>query len=340
MSRITKYSKYLLSLVLAVLVGATVVVGCSVDNSGPSNGGQQNVVSQEELAPAIDVKNRHDDELMAIPGVNGTGVGVNEDGTAIIYVFTVKEDVAGIPTTIEGFQTVTEVIGEIKPFAGYKGTYRPVKSGVSTGRADECAAGTIGCVVKKNIEGTDHFYFLSNNHVFAKQNAGSPGDDIGQPGRYDNQCNTTGQVADLTAFKTILFGGQDNTIDAAIAEIASGISYTSQTPSGYTPSATTQAAAVNLAIKKSGRTTGLTTGKIYAVAVTINVGYDGGTAKFVSQVMIKGGNFSNNGDSGSLIVTSSGAKPVALLFAGGSGSTFANPINDVLNEFGVTVDPN
>ena len=70
----------------------------------------------------------------------------------------------------------------------------------------------------------------------------------------------------------------------------------------------------------------------------------------VNQIEIKGGKFAAGGDSGALIVVDGGAddrKPVALLFAGGRGSTFANSIDDVLAEFGklspaiiVTIDGN
>jgi hypothetical protein len=331
-------SKWLLSFILAAFLG-----GCAVDNSGPGNAPQQSIVTQEELGPAIDVKNRHTDEIMAIDGVNGTAVGVNEEGTPIIYVFTLREGVAGIPASIEGFQTRTEVIGEVKALGGgFKGTYTtPMWSGVSTGNNGECAAGTIGCVVKKNDEGTDHFYLLSNNHVFARQNDAAIGEDIVQPGRYDNRCRATNHVADLSEFVNIVFNGQNNTVDAAIAEIRSGITATSQMAiNSYTPTNTPQAAAVNLAVKKTGRTTGLTTGTIVGVASTINVSYSGGTARFVNQIWVNTGGFSNSGDSGSLIVTSggTGAHPVALLFAGGGKSTFGNPINDVLNAFSVTIN--
>jgi hypothetical protein len=323
-------------------MGTTIFIGCQVDSNGPGNAPEQSIVSQEELGPTIEVKNRHTDDLMAIDGVNGVGVGVNEENAPIIYVFTSREGVAGIPASLEGIQTRTEFIGEVKALAGYKGTYRsPMWSGVSVGNANECAAGTIGCVVKKTDEGVDHFYLLSNNHVFARQNNAALGENIVQPGRYDNRCKVTGQVADLTAFVPIVFGGADNTVDAAIAEIISGTQATSQMAiNSYTPTTTPQNAAVNMAVKKTGRTTGLTTGKVAAVAVTVNVQYSGGVAKFVNQIWINSGGFSNSGDSGSLIVVNGGTgpHPVALLFAGGGKSTFANPIGAVLTAFGVTVN--
>ena len=69
------------------------------------------------------------------------------------------------------------------------------------------------------------------------------------------------------------------------------------------------------------------------------VGYDAGTARFVGQIEVSDGSFSDGGDFGSLIVTNDGNNnPVALLFAGGSSSTFGNPIDVVLTALGVTID--
>jgi hypothetical protein len=57
------------------------------------------------------------------------------------------------------------------------------------------------------------------------------------------------------------------------------------------------------------------------------------TATFANQVIINGGSFSAAGDSGSLIVTTDTARPVALLYGGNSTSTSANPIQDVIAAF-------
>src|SRR5260370_14416774 len=82
------------------------------------------------------------------------------------------------------------------------------------------------------------------------------------------------------------------------------------------------------------------------VSTTVTVTYDascGGapafTALFTNQVIINGGSFSAAGDSGSLVVTSDTARPVALLYGGNSTSTSANPILDVLNAFNNGTQP-
>src|SRR5205814_2362109 len=63
------------------------------------------------------------------------------------------------------------------------------------------------------------------------------------------------------------------------------------------------------------------------------------TARYVDQLLITPGGFSNGGDSGSLIVTDdANLNPVALLFAGNASVTIANRIDLVLQRFGVVID--
>ena len=138
-----------------------------------------------------------------------------------------------------------------------------------------------------------------------------------------------------------------NEVDAAIA-LSTIDSLDNATPGdGYgIPKTTTLPATINLPVKKYGRTTGLTKGKIYAIDATVDVGYDTGEARFVHQIVITPGTFSAGGDSGSLIVADGRGKtrpddnkPVGLLFAGNSLFTIANPIDAVLSAFdNITID--
>jgi hypothetical protein len=52
--------------------------------------------------------------------------------------------------------------------------------------------------------------------------------------------------------------------------------------------------------------------------------------------LIKSRSFSAGGDSGSLIVDSATSSPVALLFAGSSTTTIANPVGEVAQDLGVS----
>jgi hypothetical protein len=100
-----------------------------------------------------------------------------------------------------------------------------------------------------------------------------------------------------------------------------------------------------MAVKKYGRSTGLTKGAIDAIDVTITIAYGNPEpeAQFINQIIIIGdlpGPFNRGGDSGSLVVVSGGPdgrRPVGLLFAGADNLTVANPIKPVLERFGATI---
>jgi len=59
-----------------------------------------------------------------------------------------------------------------------------------------------------------------------------------------------------------------------------------------------------MAVEKSGRTTGFTTGKVTDLSADVRINYDSGTFTFQNQIIVEGnpGPFSQAGDSGSLIV--------------------------------------
>ena len=149
-------------------------------------------------------------------------------------------------------------------------------------------------------------------------------------------------IGTLSNYVPIAFGGT-NRVDAAIALTTLDKVGTATPSNGYgQPSSTPAAAAVGLAVKKFGRTTSLTRGTVTGINVIINVGYTAGTATFTGQIMVYGGRKAviKAGDSGSLLVTDSGERPVGLLFAGDMSGKYAfgNQISEVLGAFGVTID--
>jgi hypothetical protein len=153
-------------------------------------------------------------------------------------------------------------------------------------------------------------------------------------------------VDNLSAFVPIKFGGTSNLVDAAVAQVVAGkVDSTGAILDIGTISATPRGPTVGLKVKKSGRTSGLTTGKIYAINATVTVQYQQGcgigaivTARFDDQIIITPGSFLKGGDSGSLVVENVGAnpKPVALAFAGSSNFAVGNRIQNVLNALGVS----
>jgi len=118
-----------------------------------------------------------------------------------------------------------------------------------------------------------------------------------------------------------------NAIDAAIASTTTALlDNTTSGSDGYgAPLSTTILAGLNMPVKKCGRTTDCTTGKVSGINAIVDVGYGAsGVARFVGQIVVTPGSFSAGGDSGSLIVVNGKGKfkndtnkPVGLLFAGG-----------------------
>ena len=220
----------------------------------------------------------------------------------------------------------------------------------TNGGGTTCCGGTLGAL----LAGGGTQYVLSCDHVLARSGAGAPGEAILQPGTIDTNCSTQGTatVANLTLGS---FSNNTGTVDAAIAQVASGmvdpagnilmlgnaVDAKGVPVPGAPQAGQGQAATVGLPVAKSGRTTGLTCSTVLATDLSTRVQYStncDGTGMifnvaYTNQVDVAGGDFSSGGDSGSLIVTQSNATPVALLFAGSSADTVGNPISDVLNFF-------
>ncbi len=304
------------------------------------------------LERVIEVKEKHEKAILEVQGVTGVAVGLNGSSVPAVMVLTETPGVRGLPTSLEGIPVVKRVSGKlvalpkggtasrVDPTARFD---RPVPIGVSTGHP-AITAGTIGARV---TDGTLVFA-LSNNHVYADVNEASIGDAVIQPGNFDGGVSPADDIGTLYSYEEIDFEGGDNIMDAAIALSSTALLGNATPRGGYgTPKSEIVAAELNMKVKKYGRTTGLTKGQIIGIDATVDIEYETGkVARFVDQIIITPGTFSAGGDSGSLIVTdakgrnasSYSNKPVGLLFAGSPLFTIANPIDEVLARFGVTID--
>lgn len=263
-----------------------------------------------------------------------------------------KEDLSKadlVPAKLENVQTDVLAIGYPMAGGGEPATAgiqtlakreRPAKGGYSVGHKS-ITAGTIATCVYDILPGgtvnppahgvgvPPKFYILSNNHVLANSNAASLGDAVLQPGPYDGGVDPADRIATLSRFIPISFAaGASNLVDAAIAEGAfyslDRAIYWSCCVRGWRRRASV---AVGTVVKKTGRTTNFTTGRITAINATVNVGYGGGrVARFVDQIVTT--NISAGGDSGSLVTTLDNVA-VGLLFAGSSIATIVNQIENV-----------
>jgi hypothetical protein len=303
---------------------------------------------QASLEAALSAQAQVTEDWLAQDGVVGTAVGLEGPGRAVLKVYVTALGVAALPQTVAGVPVRMEVTGRFEsllestpdPKAGFP---RPVPIGVSAGHP-EVTAGTIGARV---TDGSRTFA-LSNNHVFAANNGAKLGDNLLQPGVADGGRNPQDLIATLHDFEPIQFCGgitcPPNRIDAAVALTTPENLGTTTPEDGYgSPRSDPFEATLGMKVQKYGRTTGHTVGRVTGINATLDVNYRGRTARFVGQIVITGEDgFSTGGDSGSLIVTKglfmADRRPVGLLFAGSSTNTIANPIDLVLDRFGVTID--
>lgn len=97
----------------------------------------------------------------------------------------------------------------------------------------------------------------------------------------------------------------------------------------------TRAASLGMPVRKTGRTTDTTTGKVVLLNATVNVSYGKKSARFTGQALTTP--MSLGGDSGALIVHAEARAAVGLLFAGSTQSTIFTPIRPLLEALEVTL---
>ena len=269
-----------------------------------------------------------------------------------------------VPGAIDGIPTDVLQTGPIRALQSHTERIRPAPGGVSIGHRD-ITAGTLGCLVKKDAQ----IFILSNNHVLANSNEAQVGDAILQPGPHDGGRFPEDHIADLEKFVPVSFIGApsdcptargiadllngiakilgsdvrmqavseqvaDNLVDAAIARPLNEQDVSEQILEIGIIQGTTQGE-LGMPVKKSGRTTGFTTGEILKVDVSVNVQYgQNQIARFTDQLMA--GPMSQGGDSGSAVLDENNSL-VGLLFAGSDNSTVINRIGNVFSALGVTV---
>jgi Trypsin-like peptidase domain len=269
-----------------------------------------------------------------------------------------------VPSSIQGVTTDVYPTGPIYALQDPTGRFRPAPGGVSVGH-ELITAGTLGCWVKKN----DKHYILSNNHVLANSNDANIGDRILQPGPYDGGTVANDQIATLTEFieikfnetvnpcqfangtaailnflarmigsksrmKTVRTQAAENLVDCAIAEPLDPNDVRNEILNIGNILGVADAT-LGMGLKKSGRTTGFTTGSVQQIDVTSQVSYGTNkTGTFVDQLMA--GAMSQGGDSGSAVLNNDN-KIVGLLFAGSSNSTIINRIQNVFQALNVSL---
>lgn len=314
------------------------------------------------------VKQRIEDELLARPGV--TGVDINEkytDGVATgqlsIVVYVESKTPAGdladgeaIPATIEGIPTDVQeekivlhdsytMVEAVAPQIDAT-QYGTLHGGISMGpcrtvfrtppdvptAGNYTFVGTLGAIVIDRV--TKAEMALTNFHVACVDTGWAPGDTMAQPGRPDGGSCPADVFGSLT--RAVL----SEHVDGAVVSITAGKA-TECTIEGIGDVKGHAAAVLNSDVRKRGRTTELTFGRVTSVDASVSINYgDGlGNRTLKNQVRIvadtaQSAVFSAGGDSGSVVVDGNNMV-IGLLFGGSTQATYANPIGFVMDELGV-----
>src|SRR4051812_6758154 len=309
-------------------------------------------------------------DWMRQPEVLGTAVGLDAAGNVSLLVYVDQdaknagEVIRNLPRNHGGVAVQVELTDKFRAMAkpgGGGGTSHtakqtpPIQLGTSGGWGKDlangfCCGGTLGSLIL--IGGQQHI--LSNYHVFeadtvsgGNNTTAQTGDAVIQPGLIDVNCTLANAQTVATLVKKSSLPGSN--VDCSVAKVVAGQVRTDGAILEIgTISSQTVNAALSQAVKKSGRTTGLTRSSISGLNATISVAYDnecaGGAAftkTFTGQIVIanRGSRFLNSGDSGSLMVEDVATNPraVGLLFAGSSSTAIANPIGQVLSFLNATM---
>ncbi|HEY2412741.1 MAG TPA: hypothetical protein VGI40_10890 [Pirellulaceae bacterium] len=270
-----------------------------------------------------------------------------------------QKDFRALPASIGGVRLRAHNIGKlyVKPHASLTTTNRGniyihdddrVACGSSAAPSGKNYAGTYGMLVK---DGDGLLYALSNNHVFADCNHLPIGMPILSPAGMDGRPGerAPGEICRFSKMIELRSGApalvNPCREDLAIAEVTDEdqvSSWQGDEDDGYDTPAGTIAPSRRLAVKKFGRTTGLTHGTIESVVVSTGIPYQ--SDKFNALVWFQGvwavksndsDPFALGGDSGSLVVTEDGEHCVGILFAtAAKGSRgFIIPMDRVVQGF-------
>ncbi len=292
----------------------------------------------------IDVKNRHRDRLLVLDNVHTVAVGFKTvNGYVLpipaIVVFTTNKFPLSqlpftqrIPTIIEGFPT--DVV-ELPHFVPYQNTseianrerYRPVPGGAEIYMPNSPTTGgfcTLGMFVHSTRpqDNPDDIYLLSNAHCFYR-----PDQVIFQPESQES--------SNRIAYASRILN--NSYVDAGIAQMLNDgdsepyeIIGIGRPLSPYTLNLTN----LEQVVVKSGRTTGVTYGRIAYLHADADDKRDQIIIVDIDRA------FSDHGDSGSIVLMESGSlrhRVVGLLWGGAEIYTILSPIQAVIEEMEISL---
>ena len=312
------------------------------------------------------IKDEHLLRLMALPNVNGVGIGKRRIGGVETDEFVVGVTVTTkvsteqlrpderIPESLISVHGGTEItvptdvleVGELRPGPGehkakggeFQVRVRPVHPGYSIAGANN-SAGTLGCFLVKDGSG----YSLSNLHVMQAQPTNPVRQAVLQPGPLDGgvAADRVGDTAYYVPFK--LGPNTENYMDTSTSTIDSYAMVDPAIPTIGNLKGFYQQLVVGWHFRKIGRTSGLTEGHLLYWDYGCDLDYQGAAkVHFAHQVLIQNLTFGtaiSGGDSGALWVTDDNCA-AALNFAGnqqGGSYSVATPIAWILQAYGANI---
>ncbi len=311
----------------------------------------------KKLTEMRKVKKASETDILERPGITGVDIGYKyksgkKTGDLAIRVFVKeKKDVPEeekIPKMINGIKTdVIQRNFVLHPLrvraAGMTVmsdavSYDPLKGGISIGPGRSIDGyvfvGTLGCIARDNA--TKDTMLLSNFHVMCIDDNSKVGDKMAQPGLVDGGVCPANVIGEL---KKSSLGGK---VDCAVARHTKRDFVCEIVDIGKVTG--TAAATANMAVRKRGRTTRLTYGKVESIDLTVKIDYEDGLGEKIltDQIGIEPDTdrntmFGDHGDSGSVVVNDEN-KVVGLYFAGSEdGYGIANPIQAVLDALDISI---
>jgi hypothetical protein len=329
-----------------------ILVGFLFFSSGPvfaqgNSGGEK--TSLEKAREGLE------QEVAGRPGFAGIAHSEKAGG---IVVFLENEQAKGnVPDSFDGFSVRKIVTGRFMAVGAQvmeapavslqdriirTGTVRPLIGGVSlsayvTGTST-IYAGTLGMVTYDNK-------ILSNAHVIAQNPDTASPLPVGktpviQPGSYDGGVTLANRVGALAASIPITFNSSraSNHADAAVATIdptVAALSGTQFSENGnYQVSGSTNVTAGDT-VKKSGRTSGVSTSTVYLTNASVQVYYTSSKWAYFTDQIVVNQPFIQAGDSGSCV--DKGGSFVGLAFAASDTYAIVCKASYIIQGLGISV---
>lgn len=275
-----------------------------------------------------ELKARAEDALLAQDDVHAVGIGLDDAGNEAIVITVApgSRDDVSLPQDLDGDRDRViyresamfhpEVTHLPMETTDRRGRHRPVVPGVSAGHPN-ISAGTVGF----QLTDGETVYTASNNHVYANVNRAEVGDPLYQPGVYDGGRSGDAS-ATLAGYVPV---GDGATVDLAWGQVA--VDHTNTLAGVGAPQGAPRDPGLGDTLIKSGRTTGVTTGRVEQIDVAVAVDFGGVVYRMDDQVITE--DMSEPGDSGSAALHADTHEPAGLLFAGSDTATIFNTITNV-----------